>query len=114
MHDHPHSHGPSAETPPAAPSRGVVVDIGPGVGALVLYADRDREGTEVEIFPGGVPEERQHVWVLPRELGVGGTVSAAVFPSLQEGKYMVCVDKGGEGVQEVEVVGARVTEARWL
>jgi hypothetical protein len=100
------------ERPPAQPSRGVAVDVGEGVGALVLFAGAEREGLEPEIHPVGEPAARQHVWVLERAVG-SGTVHAAVFPSLAEGRYAVCSPEG-LAAQEVDITGGRVTEARWL
>jgi hypothetical protein len=119
-HVHPHPHpdqGPAAsgtagEARPTQPSRGVVVDIGEGVGALVLYADPEREWLEPEIHPQGEPGKRQHVWILERIVG-SGSVYAAVFPSLPEGRYGVC-SPAGETAQVVEISGGKVTEARWL
>jgi hypothetical protein len=119
-HEHPDAHGaPGEEQPkpsevrPTRPSHGVVVDIGDGVGALVLHADADREWLEPEIHPIDEPDKRQHVWVLERLVG-SGTVFAAVFPSLPEGRYGVCAPDGVAAAQEVEIVGGTVTEARWL
>jgi hypothetical protein len=116
-HHHPHSHGDEqpapAEPRPTRPSRGVCVDIGDGVGALVLYSDVDREWLEPEIHPLDEPDRRQHVWVMER-LVASGSVFAAVFPSLPEGRYGVCSPDGAPAVQTVEIIGGEVTEARWL
>jgi hypothetical protein len=90
----------------------VVVDVGEGVGALVLHAAADREWLEPEIHPADDPSARQHVWVLER-IVAAGSVYAAVFPSLPEGRYGIC-SPSGETAQEVEIVGGTVTEARWL
>jgi hypothetical protein len=118
MHSHVHEPGgdarpKAAEERPTGPSRGVCVDIGEGVGALVLYAGADREGLEPEIHQFDEPDRRQHVWVLER-LVASGPVFAAVFPSLPEGRYGVCSPEGVAAAQEVEIVGGQVTEARWL
>ena len=90
----------------------MAIDVGDGVGALVLYAGAERAGLEVEIHPIGQPELRRHVWVLEREVG-SATVFAAVFGSLDEGRYGICAVKGGEAVSEVAIAGGTVTEARW-
>jgi hypothetical protein len=97
---------------PTQPSRGIAVDIGEGVGALVLYAESDREWLEPEIHPVDDPSQRQHVWVLERVVG-SGSVYAAVFPSLPEGRYGIC-SPDGVTAQEVEITGGTVTESRWL
>lgn len=127
-HPHPHQHAhprphsrdtlenvqpTPAEVRPTRPSQGVCVDIGEGVGALVLYADADREWLEPEIHLVDEPERRQHVWVLER-LVASGSVFAAVFPSLPEGRYGVCSPEGAAAAQEVEIIGGAVTEASWL
>jgi hypothetical protein len=91
----------------------VFVDIGEGIGALVLYADADREWLEPEIHPISEPDRRQHVWVLER-LVATGSVFAAVFPSLPEGRYGICSPDGVAATQHVEIAGGKVTEARWL
>jgi hypothetical protein len=103
---------PAGEARPTQPSRGVVVDIGDDVGALVLYAEAGREWLEPEIHPEGEPGQRQHVWVLERMVG-SGSVFAAVFPSLPEGRYGICSPEG-ETAQIVEILGGKVTEARWM
>ncbi|HXY43176.1 MAG TPA: hypothetical protein VEH29_03225 [Acidimicrobiales bacterium] len=100
------------EVRPSRPSRGIAVDIGEDVGALVLYAGPEREWLEPEIHPVGKPAARQHVWVLERVVG-SGTVYAAVFPSLRQGRYGVC-SPDGVTAQEVEITGGKVTEASWL
>lgn len=119
-HGHGHHHAghghagvtTSAEERPSQPSRGIAIDVGEGMGALVLYADAERQWMEPEIHPVGRAEERQHVWVLERLVG-SGSLYAAVFPSLPEGRYAIC-SPGGESAQEVEITGGTVTEARWL
>jgi hypothetical protein len=78
----------------------------------VLYAEAGREWLEPEIHPEGEPGRRQHVWVLERIVG-SGSVYAAVFPSLPEGRYGIC-SPAGETAQIVEITGGKVTEARWL
>lgn len=122
-HPHPHPHLPEdavsgataappvGEARPSKPSQGVVVDVGDGVGALVLYAEPDREWLEPEIHRIEEPAQRQHVWVLERIVG-SGSVYAAVFPSLPEGRYGIC-SPDGVTAQEVEIVGGSVTTARW-
>jgi hypothetical protein len=97
---------------PARPTQGVALDIGEGTGALVLYADAEREWLEPEIHPIDNPQARQHVWILAR-IVASGMVYAAVFSSLPEGRYGVC-SPDGVTAQEIEVVAGAVTEAQWL
>ena len=105
-----HAHQPEA-VPPDQPSRSVMIDIGGSVGALVLTADSERSGLEVEIHPVDDPGGKTHVWVLPREAG-GAVTHAAIFPSLLEGDYVVLGPTGLPGFT-VRVVGGVVTTARW-
>lgn len=110
-HGHAHEHPHALEARPEHPSQGVVVDIGEGVGALVLHAGADREWLEPQIHPVDNPAACQHVWVLER-IVASGSVYAAVFPSLREGRYGIC-SPDGITTQEVEIIGGKVTEARW-
>lgn len=87
------------------------VDVGEHRGALVLTAPADCEGLEVEIHPVSDQSQRTHVWVLPRA-GQGGTVYAAVFPSLPAGDYAVLAPDGSTRVT-VAVPPSQVTSAAW-
>lgn len=110
-----HRHHPGeerAEAPPAGTVAAVMVDVGDGYGALVLYAGADRVGLEPEIHPVGRPADRQHVWVLERETAGPGRVYAAVFPSLAAGRYVICSPQGAP-TKELEVVDEEITEAHW-
>ena len=112
-HGHRHGEEEQAEAgPPTLPVTGVMVDVGDGYGALVLYSDADRVGLEPEIHPVGQPAGRQHVWVLERNTAAPSPVFAAVFPSLPAGRYAIC-SPAGEPVQEVDVLDGKITEARW-
>ena len=44
----------------------VMLDLGPGVGALVLHTDRELHGMEIEISPAGRDDERGHKQVHER------------------------------------------------
>ncbi|MGA7173045.1 MAG: phospholipase [Candidatus Dormiibacterota bacterium] len=72
----------------ADPSRAVMVDVGPGFGALVVMAPAELQGKEIEISSVEAPERRQHVYVLPRTLP-RGTAFAAVFPRLRAGDQLL-------------------------
>ncbi|MHB1911983.1 MAG: hypothetical protein ACYCTI_08025, partial [Acidimicrobiales bacterium] len=73
--------------PPSHPAS-VVVEIGPGHGALVLYAAQELLGTEVEICPDSDPAVRTHTAIRERHLP-DGIVCAALFGSLPVGLYRV-------------------------
>ena len=63
----------------------VMLDLGPGVGALVLHTGADLHGVEIEISPSGSDEDRSHKQVHERPAG-GRPVYAAVFDRVPEGE----------------------------
>jgi hypothetical protein len=91
--------------------RGVMVDVGPGTGALVIYTGDELRGQEIEISPVGSDSQRVHTDVLRRQTA-GGYVYAAVFGSLAEAGYKLWHDSR-TGPETVSVVGGLVTEADW-
>ncbi|HVC84872.1 MAG TPA: hypothetical protein VNC12_06435, partial [Solirubrobacteraceae bacterium] len=75
VHDHDrghtpdHSH-PAGESYAARPHpEFVVLDLGEGVGALIIHADPAMHGVEVEISATGEDDRRQHKEVLERRAG---------------------------------------------
>ena len=90
---------------------GVMVDVGPGAGALVIYAGSDLRGQEIEISPLGHDSKRVHTDVLRRRIA-GGEVFAAVFGSLAEGDYRLW-HESRPGQANVRIVGGQVTEMDW-
>jgi hypothetical protein len=121
VHDHGahlHTHeAPDAELLNLGAGEGtVMLDIGDGVGALVLYADADAAGLEIEITPAGRDEQRSHVAVLARP-GVPGSagqpIFAAVYPTLEAGRWNLWTPGGGVAMS-VDVTDGAVTEARWV
>ncbi|MHB8687833.1 MAG: phospholipase [Candidatus Dormibacteraceae bacterium] len=91
--------------------QGVMVDVGPGTGALVIYADEALRGQEIEISPVGDDAKRVHTDVLRRRTG-SGYIWAAVFGSLPEGEYRLW-HSAAAGPREVRIVGEQVTEVDW-
>jgi hypothetical protein len=91
--------------------QGVMVDVGPGVGALVIYADEDLRGQEIEISRAGSDSKRVHTDVLRRK-AAGGHVFAAVFGSLDEGEYRLW-HPSRRNPEPVQIVGGEVTEMDW-
>jgi hypothetical protein len=67
-----------------------VLDIGDGVGALIVYTTSELEGQEIEVSQLGATA-RIHTVVHPRDLD-GRTIYAGVFPSLPEGDYILWSD----------------------
>jgi hypothetical protein len=89
-------------------ARPVVLDLGGGVGALIVYTDPELLGTEVEISPSGDDSERRHKQVLQREMGPE-TVTALVYDNLPEGDYTLWLDDD-RWARDVHVDGGRVAE----
>jgi len=86
----------------------VMLDLGPGVGALVLHAGADLHGAEIEISPSGCDEERSHKQVHERP-AAGRPLFAAVFDRVPAGEYTLWLH-GRPLRREVVVSGAAVTD----
>jgi hypothetical protein len=84
----------------------VVLDIGPGCGALILYVTAAQLGEEIDVSPVG-GGGRTHSAVRER-LMPGGSVYCAVYPSLPAGDYTVWLPRP----VAVSVDGGTVTELR--
>ncbi len=91
--------------------QGVMVDVGPGFGALVIQTAEAMRGQEIEISPLGDDGARTHTDVLRRTSGAGATF-AAVFGSLPEGDYRLW-PPGDAAPIAVHVPGGRITELDW-
>jgi hypothetical protein len=96
---------PPAEARPGE-SASVLVDVGNGKGALVLYLDRGFVDDEIEISPVG-SVHRVHTGALDRQIAAGA-VRAAVFGSLAAGSYTVWRD--AHTAATVTIVAGTVTE----
>ena len=109
-HAHPHAHHyPAGEQAAGGP---VVLDIGVDRGALIVYLDASRIGTELHLRPLENAGPTTHTGVWERPLGSRRPV-AAVFPSLRAGAYTILGDDGGEW-HRVAVDEGAVTEAHLL
>jgi hypothetical protein len=85
-----------------------MLDLGPGVGALVLHTGEELHGAEIEISPTGFDEDRSHKQVHDRPVS-GRPHYAAVFDGLPAGEYTLWL--GGRPLRrEVAVAGAVVTD----
>ncbi len=91
--------------------QGVMVDVGPGTGALVIYTGDELRGQEIEISPTGSDSSRVHTDVLRRRTAAGH-VCAAVFGSLPEGDYRLWHPRL-HSPAEVRIDGGRLTELDW-
>jgi hypothetical protein len=68
-----------------------MLDLGPGVGALVLHTGADLHGVEIEISPAGRDGERSHKQVHERPVA-GRPLYGAVFEALPAGEYTLWHD----------------------
>lgn len=89
----------------------VVLDIGGGLGALVVHWDADEIDTPIEISPTGEDHDRQHQHILERPVG-GETFHAAVFDRIPAGTYTLWV-RGEARERDVEIPDGAVTERDW-
>jgi hypothetical protein len=104
------SRHPPAGEPAAGPSGSgtVVLELGPGAGALALYAPPEMDGAEIEVsLDGG---RRTHSMVRPRHVA-GTTMHAAVYPDLPPGDYTIWA--GSAAVATARVAAGAVTTATW-
>jgi hypothetical protein len=104
------SHHPAAGEPAAGPSGPgtVVLELGPGAGALILHTPPGQDGAEIEVsLDGG---RRTHSMVRPRHVA-GTTTHAAVYPDLPPGDYTIWA--GSKAVATVTVAAAAVSTATW-
>ena len=90
----------------------VVLELGPGVGALILHTPAELDGREIEIsHEEAVTDRRTHSMVRPRHMTTG-TRYAAVYPDLPAGPYTVWADEQS-AAGRVVVTGGRVTNWSW-
>lgn len=100
---------PEAMTGPSGPGT-VVLDIGGNAGALIIYAPRELDGTEIEVSARHPPGARTHAVV--RERRAAGGCHAAVYPALPAGDYTIWRDRLiPAGV--VTILGGAVTQYHW-
>jgi hypothetical protein len=104
----------------------VVLNIGQGVGALILYTSPELAGQEIEISPGmeardGIAGPKTHALVRertgtaawnpsPADEGNDATEYAAVYDALPAGQYAIWLD--GRVVATVTIAVAAVTRHR--
>jgi hypothetical protein len=102
--------------PVAGPSGSgtVVLELGPGAGALVLHTSAELNGVEVEISrvsDDGQHGHRTHSTVRPRHVAAG-TQYAAVYPGLPPGEYTIWREDGTVAAAVTVSSGSAIT-ARW-
>ena len=93
----------------------VIMELGAGIGALILYTPAGMDGEEIEIScddePGDLGSRRTHSQIRPRHMP-GETRYAAVYPGLPAGRYTVWRDEHNPTVT-VTVTGGQVSNCRW-
>jgi hypothetical protein len=92
-------------------AEGVALDIGSGVGALVVHASREHLGREVEVSRVDAPSWRKHADVHERRAGER-VLYAAVIDGLAEGEYQVWTAAPAPTAR-VCIDGGSVTEVHW-
>jgi hypothetical protein len=99
--------------PVAGPSGSgtVVLELGPGAGALVLHTPAELNGAEIEISVAGTTGPRTHSMVRTR-LVPAGTRYAAVYPGLAPGDYTIW-DHDGAALTTVTITDGAATTAYW-
>jgi hypothetical protein len=103
-HHHHHTMEPSFQGT-------VVLNIGAGIGALVIHTPGRLHGHEIEVSPVGDAARRTHAAVRARYVR-GGASFAVVIDSLPEGRYTVWQDPVTP-LAEVDVPGGRVADFTW-
>jgi hypothetical protein len=89
----------------------VVLDLGDGIGALIVHTGAELLGVEVEISPSGDDGDRQHKEVLQRTMGPV-TASVLVYDNLPEGDYTLWVEDE-PWARSVHVTGGQVAQLDW-
>jgi len=108
-HDHDHDHGRSRDPRLAPSGQGtVLLDIGDGIGALVVHTARAMDGVEIELARRGEHHQFVHTEVRERKLP-GGSRYAGVFPAVPDGEYTL-LGVGGSPARDVTVRSGQVTE----
>jgi hypothetical protein len=90
--------------PPPSWQGSVILDIGDGVGALVLHTSREWLDHEIDLEPDDPSLAHTHSAVRER-LSPDGSTYAAVYPQLREGGYTIV-----GSTQDLTIVGGRVTD----
>jgi hypothetical protein len=92
----------------------VLLELGAGVGALILHVPPELNGREIEISRSGEPTgPRMHAQVRERPAGVGRSPGySALYPGLAAGTYAVWRDEVTV-VATVTVTGGRIASCSW-
>jgi hypothetical protein len=106
-----HSHTPAGHRYGPTRAGTVLLDLGAGTGALVLYTPAGLLGAEIEISATTPGAPRAHAAVRARP-GPGRTRYAAVYAGLAAGRYTIWRDHDTPAAH-VAVTGGAVTTHHW-
>ena len=110
-HEHPHPHEDHHHTLAPSGQGTVVLNIGAGIGALVIHTPGRLHGHEIEVSPVDDAAHRTHAAVRARYVG-GGVIWSVVIDSLPAGRYTVWRDPVTP-LAEVDVPSGGVAEFQW-
>ena len=88
-----------------------MLDIGDGVGALVVHTASALNGMEIELAHRGEHHQFVHTEVRERVLPEGSRY-AGVFPAVADGEYTL-LGAGENAAQDVSIRSGQVTEVIW-
>jgi len=111
-HEHTHEHADHSWHSMTPSGQGtVMLNIGAGIGALIINTPGGMHGREIEVSPVEDPSRRTHAAVRARYVW-GGVCFSVVLDSLPEGRYTVW-DNPVTPMGEVDVPGGAVAEFTW-
>jgi hypothetical protein len=88
-----------------------LLDIGAGVGALIIYFGQELRGQQIDVSPKERAWQRTHTDVLERRV-TDRSVFAALFLALPVGDYIIW-SKNFQPLGEVAVTDGQVVEVDW-
>ena len=97
------------EGPRTGPPDALVLDIGGDVGALILYADEDLIGREIDITPAGEHHHHGVHTAIRRRRAADRDTVCGVYPELKEGAYTVW-GLDGSPIAHLRIEGGSVRE----
>jgi hypothetical protein len=90
----------------------VILELGPGVGALIVHTPAELDAREIEISrDDDQGARRTHSQVRPRHMTTG-TRYAAVYPDLAAGPYTIWADEQ-RPAGRVVITGGGITNWSW-
>lgn len=89
----------------------MVMEVGDGVGALVVYTPDTLAGIEIELARRGDDHQFVHTEVRERQLPEG-VIFAGVFPAVPSGEYTL-LPVAALPALDVRIEGGRVAQLTW-